>query len=443
MALSGFFGRVFGGGANNRQIFANIGWLFFDKILRMAGGLVVGVWIARYLGPTQYGTLNFAVALASLFTALSTLGLDSIIVRDVVREPDAHNEIVGTAAVLRFIAGVATIALIQVVASVMRPDQATARLLVAIVSLATVFRAADVLKPWFESQVASKYRVIAENSGFLVVTGLRVALILVQAPLYAFGMAMAIEVMLGKAALWVVYARKSGRIRDLRVRWRWVVHFLAEGWPLILSSLAVMMYMRIDQIMLGMLLDDTAVGVYSAAVKISEIWYFIPMSIVASFAPRLTQLHKSDRTAYDQRFQRLCSSLTAISYLVVVPVAVLAPWAMTLLYGAEYGDAGIVLTLHIWAGLFVSLGIASARWLLNEGMTRFTLVRTVAGVVVNIGLNAILIPRYGPAGAAFTTVISHSVSDMLAHVTIGRARPLFKMQARALLLWQLRSVGAA
>jgi len=415
-----------------RAILQNIGWLFFDKALRLLGGLLVGVWVARYLGPAKFGMLNYAIALASIFSALSTLGLDGLIVRDVVRKPAARGEILGTALVLRLGAGMITIMLIQVMAWIARPDDTVVRVVVAFVSFATVGGAVDVLTPWFESQVRSKYKVIAENVAFVFAALVRVVLILTKKPLILFAATMAAEVFLAKIFLWTFYARTGERFRNFSIRLERAKSLLEEGWPLILSGLSVLIYMRIDQIMLASMVGDEAVGIYSAAVRISKIWYFVPVTIVASVSPSLTAVQYHDYQRYQQGFQQLFSLLTILSYIVIAPLTCSAPLLVKWLYGDIYADAGMVLSIHVWAGLFVAMEVASSRWLINDGFAKMIMYRAIISAVVNIVLNYVLIPIYGPVGAAWATVVSYSVSGFILHAFVRRTRKLFTQQVRSL-----------
>lgn len=169
-----------------RAIIANAGWLFADRILRMGASLVVGVWIARYLGVQQYGLFNYALAFVTLFTPVLTLGLDEIVVRHVVRESSNKEEILGTTFWLKLLGGIASVLLAVGITIFLGEREFLKISLVAILAIAGIFRAADTIELWFQSQVQSKYAVIAKNIAFLLNTLIKVALILTKAPLLAF-----------------------------------------------------------------------------------------------------------------------------------------------------------------------------------------------------------------------------------------------------------------
>jgi PST family polysaccharide transporter len=417
-----------------QTISKNIGWLFFDKAIRIAGSLLIGSWVARYLGPAQFGVLNYAIALTSLFAALCTLGMDGLITRDLVSQPMFSGEIMGTALALRTGSGIVMIMLVQIAARIARPQELVIRNVVVFISVSSMLRSVDVLKPWFESQVRSKYTVLAENSAFIFALLVNVVLILSRKPLVFFAAVLAGEVVLSEALLWLFYIKTTKPAIRLLVRLRRAKSLLTEGWPLILSSISVMCYMRMDQVMLASMAGDEAVGIYSAAVRVSEIWYFVPMAIVASVAPSLTVARLVDQSTYKRRFQQLLTLLAALSYAVIILLSLTARFVTAWLYGSNFKEAGTVLTLHVWAGLFVSLGVASGRWLLFEGLTGIILLRTITGLLLNLSLNLFLIPKYGAIGAASATVISHGVSDVLMHVFSRESRLLFLAQMKALVL---------
>jgi len=410
------------------KILDNIGWLFFDKILRMGVGLLVGVWVARYLGPKQFGLLNFALAFVGLFGAIATLGLQGIIVRDIVKKPEESNVILGTGFFLRVVGGLVAFVLILVVISYLRPDDTLAKAIVAILGFTQIIKASEVVKYWFESQVQSKFVVWVENSVFLIIAVAKVVMILLHAPLIAFVWAAFAEALLVAALLLTVYGQKIESLLSWKPRFSRAQTLLRDSWPLILSGIAVAVYMQIDKIMLGQMVDDQAVGIYSAAVKISEVWYFIPMTIVASVFPAIIEAKKQSEKLYYQRLQKLYDLMTFMAIAVALPMTFLSTWVVELLFGHAFVQAGTVLAIHIWAALFVFLGVASSKWFLTENRQLLSLQRTLLGAVVNVALNLIVIPEFGVIGAAFTTVISQALASMFFDLLQKDTKRMFRMK---------------
>lgn len=411
------------------KIVDNIGWLFLDKVLRMGVGLLVGVWVARYLGPEQFGLLNFAGAFVGLFGAIAGLGLQSIVVRDIVRDPAGKEETLGTAAALQIAGGVIAYGLILATIFWLRPDDPLAKTIVAILGALMLFKVSEVAAYWFEAQVLSKYTVWVQNGVFLVFAAIKVVLILRNAPLIAFAWATMAEAFVVALLMLAMLSLHGPRLRQLRMTLARAKGLLADSWPLVLSGIAIMIYMKIDQIMLGQMLDDTAVGIYSAAVRVSEVWYFIPMSIVASVFPAIIAAKKHSEALYHQRLQRLYDLMVILSLAIAIPMTFLSGPLIELLFGSAYNEAGSILSIHIWASIFVFLGVAGGRWFIVESRQMLSLQRTVAGAVANVILNLFLIPAFGVIGAAFATVISQAVASMFYDVIQSETRKMFFMKA--------------
>lgn len=419
---------------NLQKALTNTAWLFGDKILRMGVGLLVVVWIARYLGPEQFGLMNYAMAIVALFGAVASLGLNSIVVRDLIQVPETANITLGTAFLLQVVGGLLAFGLAIVTIIVARPDDDQTKLTVAVLGFVMVFKATEVVKYWFESQVNSKYTVWVENGVFLILAVIKVCLILTHASLMAFIWAAFAEGLLVAIGLLSIYAWRGGSLS------RWCIHYsrtralLKNGWPLMLSGLAVMIYMRVDQIMLGQMLGDEAVGIYTAAVRISEVWYFIPMAIVASVFPSIIEAKKNSETLYYQRLQKLFDFMVLLALAVAIPMTFLSDWIVVFLFGEEFAQAGSVLILHMWAGIFTYLGVASGKWFLMENMSMLLFYRTAIGAFVNVILNLVLIPVNGVLGAAIATLISYAVAGFLFDLLVKDSRKVFLMKASAILL---------
>lgn len=414
------------------KIVDNIGWLFFDKVLRMGVGLLVGVWVARYLGPEQFGLFSFATAFVGLFGAIAGLGLQGIVVRDIVRDPACKKETLGTAAMLQFVGGLIAYGLILGTIFWLRPDDTLAKVLVAILGSTMLFKASEVAVYWFESQVLSKYTVWVQNSVFLVFAAVKVVLILNQAQLLAFAWATMAEALVVALLLGVMLGIRGPKLRRLRGTLARAKTLMKDCWPLMLSGIAVMIYMKIDQIMLGQMVGDEAVGIYSAATRISEVWYFIPMIIVASVFPAILEAKKRSEEQYYQRLQHLYDLMVWISVAVALPMTFLSTPIVTLLFGVAYAASGPILAIHIWASVFVFFGVASGQWFLAENRQILSFQRTALGAVVNLVLNFLLIPSYGALGAAAATVISQFSVGVLFDVFQIETRGMFYMKINAL-----------
>jgi len=415
------------------QILANISWLFADRILRMGFGLIVGVWVARYLGVQQFGIVNYATAFVAIFNPLATLGLDVVVVRRLVADPAQQQQILGTSFWMRFVAGWLTWAIAIIGIYVLRPDDRTMIVTVTILGVASIFQSIDTIDLWFQSQVQSKYSVLAKNAAFLATASIKVGLIVIQAPLLAFVSLILLEAILGAVGLLVVY-KKQGHLIKL---WQWSRELgrdlLRESLPLILSGLTIMIYMRIDQIMLGQMVGDKAVGIYSAATRISEVWYFVPMTVSSSVMPSIFKAKEISEELYYQRIGKLNRGLVWLAIAVAIVMTFVAKPLILILFGDNYLESGTILAIHIWASVFVFTGVATSGWFIAENLTYLSLYRTLSGAIVNILLNIFLIPLYGGIGAAIATVIAQAVASLITNGINPKTRKLFRLQIRSLL----------
>jgi len=429
--LPAFILRRIEGRPNLVRIIDNMSWLFFDKALRMGVGLFVGVWIARYLGPEQYGLLNYAMAFVALFGAFSTLGLQGIVVRDLVKEPEDTNSTLGTAFILQLAGAAVTVALIVVAIGWMRPDDDLTKLMVAILGAALIFRSSAVVKYWFESQVQSRYVVWVENGIFLFMAAIKIGLILSKASLIAFVWVVLVEAIIVAIGLFAIYIRRTKALYQWSASLSRAKNLLRDSWPLILSGIAVAIYMRIDQIMLGEMIGPEAVGVYSAALRISEVWNMVPMVIVASLFPTIIETKKNNQALYIKRIQQLFNLMVVISFSIALVITMSGDWLINFLFGQRYTEAASVLVIHIWTGLFVFLGVASGRWYILEGLQRLAFYRTALGAIVNIIMNIFLIPKYGVVGAAWATVMANASAAYIFDLSNPKTRVMFYMKSRS------------
>ncbi len=411
------------GRRNLQKIVSNTGWLFADKIIRMGAGLLVGVWVARYLGPDRFGLLNYSGAYASLFTALALLGLESVVVRELVKNPEQRAEILGTTCFLRFLAGVLSYVLAMAVILILRPGETLTHILVAIAGGALLFQALDVIDLLFQSEVRSRYVVWAKNGAFLVSAAVKAVLILCGASLVAFAMANLLEIVLGSLGLIIVHRMKGLSIFMWKVRMSRARVLLRESLPLVISGIVFMVYLRIDQVMLGQMAGDGEVGVYAAAVRVAEIWYFIPVAIVSSVFPDIVRSRDAGEDFFYGRLQRLYNLLAFLGYAVALPMTFLSGWTVNLLFGASYAAAGPMLAVLVWAGLFANIGVARNAYLLAVNKPRLLLYAVLTGAVSNVLLNLLLIPSYGGMGAAFASCVSYWFA---AHGSCFLCRPLFR-----------------
>jgi polysaccharide transporter, PST family len=427
--------------SNNREfrrILGNINWLTFESIFKNLVGVFVFALVARYLGPEQFGLMSYALAFVALFSFLSSLGLEGIFVRDIVSNPDKKAEYLGSTFFLKILGSLTMVFVVGLAIFIVEPENQLIQLFVVILTFSHIFKSFYVIDLWFQSKVQSKYSVYSRSSAFFIISLTKITLILVGAPLVIFIMVMALEAFLVSVFLIYFYS-KRGEIafRKWKIKIDVMKALLKDSWPLMLSSIAIIIYMRLDQIMIGNIMGEAQVGIYSAAVKISEAWYIIPGVITTSVFPSIISTCKKNKKSYLKKIQILYDGFLWFTIPSALIITLIAPFIINLLYGTDYALAANILSVHIWAGIFVFWGYVNGKYLIVENHTKIMLKITVIGAILNIILNLILINLFGAFGAAIATLISQIFTGTILIYLFTNSRLLFKMQVKAFNVWRI------
>lgn len=414
---------------SRRLVAVNSVWLMTDKVVRLGVGLLVWTWLARHFGPAGFGLWNYAIAFVALFGAVASLGMDGVLVRELVRNPSRSGVLLGTATGLRLIASTLSASVCVTTMAWLRPGEWLVLLLVAANAVSLVLQSSQTIDLHFQRRMNNRPAVVAVNAAFLLTTVARLVLLALDAPLAWFAATLVGEAVLAAGLLVVAY-RLSDTAGD---RWRFdgqvALFLLRESWPLMLSAMAVMVYMRMDQVMLASMTGDEAVGQFSAALRIAEVWYFIPMAVMSAAFPAMMKKREEGPQAYERYLQSLYDGMAWLGFGIAAMTTLAAPWLIPLLYGPSYSTAASVLVIQVWAGVTVAMSFVHGRWLVAEGLQKIGLAYTLAGAVVNLGLNLVLIPRYGAVGAAWATLITQ-VGLMPMQLLFPRARSNFYLMLR-------------
>lgn len=414
------------------KYFCNTSWLFAEKILRMLVGLLVGIWVARYLGPEQFGLFSYVQSFVGLFATIATLGLDGIVVREIVNDAVKAQVVLTTAFWLKLVAAFFVLLLLAIAVHLTSNDDST-NTLVFIIASATFFQAFNVVDFYFQAKVMSKYVVFANVLSLFFSSTIKIALILNEAPLVAFAWVVLFDSII-LAIGYIYFYLQYSTFRQIKMTWDMPTakNLLKDSWPLILSGIVISIYMKIDQVMIQEMLGSEAVGQYAAAVRISEAWYFIPVVVTSSLFPAIVNAKKMSEELYYERLQKLYNFMVLIAVVIALPMTFLSDWVINLLYGSQYLQAGSVLMIHIWSGVFVFLGVASAQWLISENFVYIAFFRNLVGSIGNVLLNILLIPKLGIQGAAIATLIAWMLSSFLFDFILPKTRTMFRMKMQAL-----------
>lgn len=414
----------------------NTSWLLIEKIIRLVIGLFVGIWVARYLGPEQFGLFSYVQSFVALFSTVATLGLNGILVRELVNHEKLRSKLIGTAFIMKLFGGLLVIFLLYLT-TFSSLNNAEVNTFVFIVAFSTLFQSFNVIDFHFQSLVLSRYVVYSSLISVISSSVIKVIFILVNAPLIAFVYVVlfdSITLMLGYL---YYYYRTNQSINLWRFNFKICKTLLKDSWPFIVSGVVVTIYMKIDQVMIKQMMDSNAVGQYAAAVRLSEAWYFIPMVICSSLFPAIVNAKKNSLDLYKSRCQSLYDFMTTISITVALFITFSANFIVDILYGIDYQEASSILIIHIWAGVFAFLGVANARWIINENLAVNGMIRTIIGAIANIILNIIFINNYGVEGAAMATLISYFIANYFSMVFFTKTRECFWQQTKSFNLFRI------
>jgi len=389
------------------EVLDNSGWMMGDKIFRQLVGLIVGVWLARYLGPQLFGEYSYAIAMVMIVSPMASLALEGIAIRAMVQDPLRREKVLGTSFLLMLVGGILAFIIAMTAIFWTRPEDQLLHWLVGIMAAGTIVQAFIAIEFWFESQMQWKFTVYAKTSAFLLLSLVKIGLIILKAPLVAFAWAALADTAVGSLGLIIVYHLKGFSVKDWRYSRSTAISMLKDSWPLFFSTLLTMIYLRIDQVMIGNMIGSGELGNYSVAVRISEVWYFIPIVFSSSVFPAVVKAEAVSEDLYYAHLQRLYSLMAFMAYAVALPVSVFAKHIIQILFSSAYTDAGPLLAILIWTGLFTSLGAARNVFIVSKNWTRVHLASIALGSALNIILNIILIPEYRAMGAVAATFISY------------------------------------
>lgn len=416
------------------KIIKNSGWLIGDKIFTMLIGVVVTAVIARYFGPEQFGTYNYAFSLVTLFTAFSTLGMETLTVKNILEQEHEEGVILHTSIILRIVGGIILTIASLVVVSIINPGDSLLFALVLILSVSMILKAAEVIEYWIQAYQRAKLSSIVRMVSYVLTSILKILLVVLGGTIIHFSIIHTIGVAFIGLGLFFAYFKAREEHSKWKFNFAYAKSILSQSWYLIVSGLMITLYMQIDKIMLGtMMATKGEVGIYSAATTIAQLWFFVPMAIITSYKPVIMRKKKlKNEKEYFRSVQTLYTIVAWIGIFFGICILGFSKLIVLILYGPEYMKAAGILSVSIWAGTFAMLGSARGIWLICENLQKFSMFYVGSGAIVNITLNYILIPSLGGYGAAIATLASQ--------VTVAIIVPLFKKETRISSMMMLKSI---
>jgi PST family polysaccharide transporter len=418
-----------------RKILNNLSWLVIGRVFQLLISATVGVMVARHLGPEDFGRISFAIAFVSIFAVVIPLGMPAVLTREIVRDLGTQTHLLAVASAAQaIVAFFCYITVIFVINEVAPSDKALLALAV-IYGVSVLSKPLAVYRTWFEATLKVGYVVQLEMAVLAVASVLNIAAIFFEAEIWVY---VAIQAALaGANNIGVALFYRFLAQRRIAPSWDFVTmrRLLSQSWPMMISAIGLVLYLKIDQVMLGSIADSAQVGLYSAGVKLSEVWYALPMMLMSTLFPAIVRAHETSVEFFEARVTALLELFNGLSICIALVVSLMSGWLVTTLFGSAYDAAGAILSLHVWAAVFVFMGTLTGKWYYLQGIQRWNIFRNFLGAGVNIALNVWAIPIWGAKGAALATLISYMVANFLVDAFVPKARPLFAQKVRSFFSW--------
>lgn len=414
-----------------KKVLGNSGWMIGQQVYFMILSLVIGSLSARYLGPSNYGLINYGASLISFFTIISKLGLDGVIINEMIKSPKKQGDYLGVALVMRLVTSIISLFAIVIVVRIIEPNNDMLYVITLLQSFAIILQSYEVFTYWFQLNLKMKYVSIAMMIAQTVAGILRIGLLVIGASVYWFALSTSIQYIFSAVVVILFFRREKEKNLKLHCSIRDGKALLCKSYHFIISGLAITLYMQIDKIMIGKIISNEAVGIYTAATTIAALWEFVPTALVNSARPVIIKKYETNHDEYLKRFQQLLLIVSLMSIFVSVGMMLLGKIAVRILYGIQYIEATAPLYILIWSTGFAMIGTVRSIWIVAEGYNKYSKYYILIGAAVNMILNIVLISVWGITGAAIATLISQFVVALIAPLFFSKTRAFVKIYFNA------------
>ena len=395
----------------NNKVFKNASWIIFCKIVQAVLNLVVTMLSARYLGPSGYGLINYAASVVAFVTPIMQLGLNSILVQEIVNTPEKEGEILGTSILMSFCTSFLTIGGVVAFVAIANQGERETIIVCALYSILLIFQSLELIQYWFQAKLKSKYSSVIMLIAYVVVSAYKIFLLLTNKSIYWFALSQALDYLVISSLLLIVYARLG--TQHLSISWEHAKRLFAKSRYYIVSSLMVTIFAQTDRVMLKLMVNDAATGYYSAAVSCAGMTSFIFTAIIDSARPSIFEGKKIGQEIFERNIIRLYSVIIYFALLQCVFITAFAKIIINILYGNDYASSVDALRLIVWYTTFSYIGSVRNIWILAEGKQKLLWILNLSGALLNVVLNYILIPVWGIMGASFASLITQFFTNVV------------------------------
>lgn len=410
----------------------NAGWLIGGKVAQMALSLVVGMISARYLGPSNYGLISYGTALTSFFMSFCTLGINSIIVKDFIDNPEEQGTALGSAVIYRIISSLCSVLLITSISFILDYGEWETIIVVALCSVSLVFHAFDTINYWFQSQYKSKVTAVVTFSAYGAMALYKIILLILNKSVFWFAFASSVDYIAISALLLFAYKKHHGP--KLKFSLSKGNALLKKSYNYILSGMMVAIYGQTDKLMLKQMLGEESVGYYATAVALCSMWTFVLSAVIDSMYPTIIRSFKTSSIEFEKKNRQLYAIVFYVSVFVSLVFTIFGELIVSILYGEQYLPAVMPLKMITWYTAFSYFGVARNAWVVCNNMQKYLKYMYIAASVINVILNLLFIPVIGAVGAALASLITQIFTSIILPFTIKDLRPNAKLILEAILL---------
>lgn len=402
-----------------KVLFRNVSLLVIDKVIRAVYTLFVGAMIARHFGPEKFGFISITVTLVTILASFTNFGADGIVVKELTIRPGLTSKIFGTIFLSR-LAFCVIIYLFLILYYYFFANYPREEIYVAlIISSTLLFNFSDSFDLWFQSQLINHKTIIIKMVGLIATMALRYFFITKNTSLLIFSLSYLFEALFSFFSMNFLFFRNREN-RKIIYSTKILIIIFKQSWPNLVSGLMIVLYMRIDQVMINFLLDKRDLGLFSAAIPFSTAIYFVPMALSVVLTPILSKIRAQSIERYLNLFKSIYTGIWILLIPYCVIMSLVSPYLIKLFYGNKYDGAEDVLRILVYTAIPVSLGVVQGIWIVNEKLNNINLYKSIIGACSNVIFNFLLIPRFGIVGAAFSTLISYFLSAMVSNLFFCR-----------------------
>lgn len=392
-----------------------------SKILQLFIGLVVTSWTARFLGPSNLGTIEYVSSFITFFSCFATLGLEDVIIKELIQYKEREHEVLGSSIILRIFASIACSVVIIILIYLMNPGNVIMIGIAVILSFSLVFNSFEMIRFWYQSKLEAKTSSIIQTLVYIIVSIYRIYCLVTAKNVYWFAAVTTVSSMV--TALFLYLSYRKDRAKPLAFNKDLAKTMFLESHHFIYSGLMSAIYGQMDKVMLKEMMDTTAVGYYSTAVGINSIWSFVLSAIIDSINPTIIEAKQAgDEELYHQRIIRLYAVVFYFSAFVSLGITILAKPIILILYGEQYIPSIECLRVATWINTFSYLGVARNAWMVTENNQKYQKYILGLGAIVNLILNALWIPSFGISGATVATLITQIITGVFGTLLFKETR---------------------